>query len=180
MLLTIDQIEFQLEAKFMSFGSDMSDLVLKRRTSPPTNINILERSINTRLPNEFRLFIERYNMDNFTLGAISFGTNDDYIEQLIEMNADDEFSRWWTGSLRPSNTIAIATSDPYTILINTENGKISAITSESKMTNLETIACNFSMFARGVGTIFLKQGNPSEVEIAVRAENSEFWRELSI
>ncbi|KAF6686156.1 SMI1/KNR4 family protein [Pseudomonas sp. EKM23D] len=178
MLLTIEQIESQLKTKFKPFGSDMNDLILKRRTSPPININMLEKSINTKIPNEFRLFIEKYNMNNFTLGPISFGTSEDYIEQLIEINTDNEFCRWWTGKSRPANTIAIATSDPYTILLNTENGKIFAITSESNMSDWKTIACNFEMFARGVGTIFLKQGDPSEVVSAVNAENGEFWQEL--
>ncbi|MDL2186599.1 SMI1/KNR4 family protein [Pseudomonas sp. ChxA] len=150
-----------------------------QRASPPTNINMLEKWINTSIPNEFKLFIQKYNINNFTLGPISFGTNEDYIEQLIDINTDNEFRRWWTGNSRPADTIAIATSDPYTILLNTENGKIFAITSESNMSDWQTIACNFEMFARGVGTVFLKQGKPSEVVTAVNAENSKFWHELS-
>ncbi|MFG0756341.1 SMI1/KNR4 family protein [Pseudomonas sp. TYF_14] len=178
MLLTIEQIESQLRTKFEPLGSEMYDLILKRRTSPPTNINMLENSINAKIPSEFLLFIQEYNINNFTLGPISFGTNEDYIKQLIEINTDDDFSRWWTEKSRPTNTIAIATSDPYTILLNTENGKIFAITSESKISDCKAIACNFEMFARGVGTIFLKQGTPSEVISAVHAESGEFWQEL--
>ncbi|MFJ4112031.1 hypothetical protein [Pseudomonas sp. NPDC089758] len=178
MLLTMEQIESELRTKFEPFGSDMNDLILKRRTSPRKNINILENSISAKIPSDFLMFIQQYDMKNFTLGPISFGTHKDYIEQLIEINADNEFSRWRTGKLRPSNTIAIATSDPYTILLNTENGRIFAITSESKMSDWKTIAFNFEAFARGVGTIFLKQGNASEIIPAVHAENGEFWEEL--
>lgn len=178
MLLTIEQIESQLRTKFEPFGSDMNDLILKRRTSPPMNINMLENSINAKIPSDFLIFIQEYDMNNFTLGPISFGTNEDYIEQLIKINTDNEFSRWWTGQSRPANTIAIATSDPYTILLDTENGEIFAITSESKISDFKNIACNFELFARGVGTIFLKQGTPSEIISAVHAENGEFWEEL--
>jgi len=179
MLLTIEQIEYQLNEKFMRFGDDMNDLILKRRKSSPTNISMLENFINTSIPNSFKLFIQKYDMNNFTLGPISFGTNEDYIEQLLQINTGEDFSRWWTGDLRPTNTIAIATSDPYTILLNTENGKLFAITSESKMTDWKTIACDFEIFARGIGTIFLKQGNSSDVANAVSAEDSEFWQEIS-
>ena len=178
MILTIEQIKQQLKDKFYKPDGELNDLVLLEHIAPPDNIEFLKQSLNIRTPKDFEHLISRYNFDNFSLGPICFGTGNDYIEQLIGINKEDNFNRWWGDENRHTGFIIIATSDPYTILLNTIENSVYAITSESKPTEWQAVADNFELFLRGVGSIFLKQGTPLEVEAFAHSQDLEFWKAL--
>ncbi|WP_231844229.1 SMI1/KNR4 family protein [Erwinia pyrifoliae] len=156
MLLTIDEIELKLNEKFSKFNGEMDDLILKRRTTPVSTLKIAESNLNVNLPNDFVGFLMRYDIDNFSLGNISFGNGSDYLDKIARIN-NDEFNHWWIGQHRPDGIICIAISDPYTILLNTCNGNVHAITSEQGMDGWASVANNFELFIRGVGSHFLKK-----------------------
>lgn len=178
MLLTIENIENKLIEKFSPFQGEMDDLILKKRTSLPSNIDALEKELEVNIDGEFLSFISKYELDNFSLGNIAFGVGSDYINTLIKLNKKNNFNHWWQGDDRPAEFILIAISDPYTILLNTVNGKIYAITSESEIKNDEEVSSGFNVFVRGVGSLFLKTSTPSEICSLVNARNKEFWHEI--
>ncbi len=175
MLLSFEEIESQLNNKFSKFNGELDDLILKKRKSNIKNIPSFEHSLSISLPEDFLSFIELYDVDNFSMGNVSFGSGGDYLEKLFLINDEDSFNRWWVGEQRPVGIIVVAISDPYTIILNTLDGKVYAITSESSMSDWKPIAENFKFFFRGVGSIFLDACTLAEIEILVSSENKEFW-----
>ena len=177
-MLTILDIEKKLREKFYPYQEEMDDLILKKRACALANLSKLESELNIKICNDFLLFLEAYDLDNFSLGNVTFGTGEDYVNTLIEINKENEFNHWWLGHRRPESVIVIAISDPYTILLNNDNNKIYGISGESYQFEKEEISKSFELFVRGVGTLFLKEGSVSEVAGAVGAVNEDFWHSL--
>ena len=177
MLLTTNEIEAKLHEKFSPFDGEMGDLILKRRTTSVKNIKFAENMLGINFPEDFVDFLMKYNIDDFSLGSISFGNGGDYLEKIVRINNDD-FNHWWVGEHRPNDVICIAISDPYTILLNVRNGKVYAITSEQSMDEQEPIANNFELFIRGVGSHFLKSCLPSEIIKLTGSTNISFWNNI--
>ncbi|MGG7670780.1 SMI1/KNR4 family protein [Yersinia sp. J1] len=175
MLLTIEEIESQLDKKFSPFDGEMDDLILTKRKFPISNLESSEKTLDITFPSDFVSFLKKYDIDNFSLGNVAFGSGGDYLEKIIALNDKDNFSHWWVGNTRPRGVIVIALSDPYAILLNTNDCKIYAITSEERASDREPIAIDFNKFIRGVGSVFLKACSRNEIEILVGSKNSEFW-----
>ncbi|ALB61136.1 FIG00924987: hypothetical protein [Cronobacter condimenti 1330] len=178
MLLTIPEIEKKLHEKFDPYQGEMDDLILKTRGSALANLSKLESNLNIKICNDFLVFLKTYNLDNFSLGNVAFGTGEDYVNTLIKLNKENDFNHWWVGHRRPEGVIVIAISDPYTILLNNNNNKIYGISGESYQFQKEEISKTFELFVRGVGSLFLKEGTVSEVAGAVGAVNQDFWQSL--
>ena len=173
-LLTINEIEVRLHEKFSSFNGGMDDFMLKKRMAPVNNIKHSEERLGVNFPKDFIEFVNNYDIDNFSLGNISFGHGDDYLEKIVRIN-NDEFNHWWIGEHSPVGAICIAISDPYTILLNAHDGKVYAITSEQTMDGRESIADSFELFIRGVGSHFLKACPLTEIIKSTGVNDISFW-----
>lgn len=176
MLLTIEEIEFQLDKKFSPFDGEMDDLILTKRKSPISNLESSEKALDIIFPSDFVSFLKKYNVDNFSLGNVAFGSGSDYLDKITALNDEGNFSHWWVGNNKPKGVIVIALSDPYAILLNTVDCKIYAITSEEKTIDREPVAVDFNTFIRGVGSVFLKACSRNEIESLVGSKNSDFWK----
>ncbi|MEG0279539.1 MAG: nuclease [Morganella sp. (in: enterobacteria)] len=179
MLLTPEEIRKQLDNKFYPLGDDFDDLRLFKRDKPLLNVKLSESKLNISFSEGFVSFLSAYNLDNFSLFNISFGSGYDYLDMLVEINSEDNFNKWWVGGKRPTEYIVIAISDPYTILLNTITGQIFSMTSESSMDDLEQIASDFLFFFRGIGTLFLTKEAPDVIAKLVSSQTIEFWDKLS-
>ncbi|GKX59011.1 SMI1/KNR4 family protein [Leminorella grimontii] len=181
MLLTIEEIARRLSEKFQPLVEelDLGDLLLKKRTTESDSAEV-ERVLGIALPDEFKDIISHYDFDDFSLGNVHFSSGEKgYVQQLIAVNEPDDFSQWWTGDTRPEGIIVIALTDPYTLLLNTLDGAVYAMTSESSMEDVERVASSFSLFIRGVGSAFFDVGGADEIPKAVGAQAStSFWREV--
>lgn len=178
MLLTVSDIEKKLHEKFNPFQGEMDDLILKKRNSPPDNLAKLESELNIKICDDFLSFVNTYDLDNFSLGNVAFGSGENYINILIELNKNNVFNQWWVGNKRPEGVIVITISDPYGILLNNNDHKVYGITGESCQYQENEISKTFELFVRGAGTLFLKEGTASEVAVAVGAVNQDFWHSL--
>lgn len=182
MLLPIEEIERRLSEKFLPFDKemDLGYLILKKRTTAAGGIEVVARALGIVFPEAFTMLVSYYDFDDFSLGNVQFGSGgEEYIHSLIAANEPGDFSQWWTGDARPEGIIVIAQTDPYTILLNTLDGAVYSMTSESTMDDFERIAASFSLFIRGLGTAFLKVGTADEIQKAVGAQvGSSFWREM--
>jgi hypothetical protein len=175
MLLSIDEIESQLNEKFSHFDGEMDDLILKKQLKPELDVAFVEMQLDIKLPDEFVEFIRTYDIDDFSLCNISFGSGKNYLSRLIELNEGNNLNHWWIGSSRPHGIIVIALSDPYTILLNTINEQVYAITDESTMNGWLSVAKSFTLFIRGIGSIFLKKADAFEVESFMGGDDKVFW-----
>lgn len=178
MLLTFDKIANELKNKFSPLGDDFNDLILFKRTTPLTELDLLEEKLRLSLPNDFISFISLYNLDNFSLFNISFGCGEGYLKRLFILNSSNEFAQWWIGDKRPDSLIVIALSDPYTILLNTQTGAIFAMTDESTIDNIEHIAVHFSVFFRAVATVFLTDISSDKIIELTSSQTTPFWHQL--
>lgn len=178
MILSIEEIEFKLNEKFSPFMSDMDDLILFKRTESIKDVEVIERKLEVVFPAEFLSFITIYNVSKFSLGPVSFGYSDEYLYFLFEANKNDVFDRWWIGNERPKGILYFAGSDPYSFLLNTIDGCVYSMTSESSMDDFKLIARSFDLFIRGVGTAFLKEGTAHEIEKEVGSMDEHFWKEI--
>ncbi|EKY3230863.1 nuclease [Cronobacter malonaticus] len=178
MLLTLLDIENKLHLKFAIFQGEMDDLILKKRNGPPDNLAKLDSELNIKICDDFLSFVNTYDLDNFSLGNVAFGSGENYINTVIELNKNNGFNKWWAGNKRPEGVIVIATSDPYGILLNNYDHKVYGITGETYQYQENEISKSFELFVRGVGTLFLKEGTASEVAVAVGAVNQDFWLSL--
>ena len=79
MLLTINEIKVKLNEKFSPFNGEMDDLILEKRMVPVNNIKHSEERLGVNFPKDFIEFVNNYDIDNFSLGNISFGHGDDYL-----------------------------------------------------------------------------------------------------
>jgi hypothetical protein len=176
-LITINEIEVKLNEKFSPFNREMDDLILKKRISPVNNIKLSEERLRVNFPKDFIEFVNNYDVDNFSLGNISFGHGGDYLEKIVSIN-NDQFNHWWIGEHRPDGVLCVAISDPYTILLNTHDGKAYAITSEQTLDGWESIANSFELFIRGVGSHILKTCPLSEIIKLTGASDTSFWNDI--
>ena len=108
MLLTINEIEVRLHGKFSPFNGEMDDLILKKRMAPVNNIKHSEERLGVNFPKDFIEFVNNYDIDNFSLGNISFGHGDDYLEKIVRIN-NDEFNHWWIGEHSPDGVLQYQT-----------------------------------------------------------------------
>ncbi|EJQ8906720.1 nuclease, partial [Cronobacter sakazakii] len=108
MLLTVSEIEKKLHEKFDPFQGEMDDLILKKRNSPLANLAKLESELNVKICNDFLSFLNNYDLDNFSLGNVAFGSGENYINTLLELNKNNDFNHWWVGNKRPEGVILIA------------------------------------------------------------------------
>lgn len=179
MLLTLEDIREQLDNKFSPLGSDFDDLRLLKRNKLLSNLESSEEKLNISFPEKFSSFLANYDLDNFSLCNISFGSGSDYLNMIVDINTVDSINKWWVGKNRPIEFIVIAMSDPYTILLNVNTGEIFSMSSESSIDDFEKIASDFILFFRGIGTLFITKKSVMTIVKLVLSGTTEFWDELS-
>lgn len=86
MLLTLLDVENKLHVKFALFQGEMDDLILKKRNGPPDNLAKLDSELNIKICDDFLSFVNTYDFDNFSLGNVAFGSGENYMNTLIELN----------------------------------------------------------------------------------------------
>lgn len=180
MLLTIAQIQHELEARFTSLLGEMPELdvyLLKRRFTH-CEFEHLEQRLKVQMPTSFAAFLRRHDLDAFTIGPITFGIGGHYLSHLIELNQDPNASPWWNTPNRPEHQVVIATSDPYAIVLDCHDQQLYAISDTPCVDDREPVAADFELFLRGVGTGFLLEPNPEDIAREVRSQHPEFWHQI--
>lgn len=181
MLLTVEDIEGRLSTKFSAFHGELDDLKLIKRTEPISDVYLVEAQLGIQLPEDFLSFITAYNIDNLSLGRVAFGCGTSYTDSIIEINQYSGFNHWWLGDCRPEGIVVIAISDPYTILLNTLDKQVYAMTSESAMDEFELVATTFSLFIRALGSLFLNTATVDKIRKEVGADSrTEFWQTIAV
>lgn len=178
MLLDYIEIKNLTEQKFKVDLKDLelNDLILKSNSrSNQKYSHALEKSLNILLPDDFKEFNENYDVDDFSIVNITFGSGENYLETLIELNSNDNFSPWWTEIERPMNKILIAYSDPFSILLDCISNEIFSLTSDGTILKISN---NFELFFKGLGTIAFNYDSRENVAYHVGAQDNNFWLEL--
>ena len=176
MLLSFEEIEIFSKQKFGK-NSDLSELeltdliLIQQKRDVTEDLKKVEVNLNITIHPELKKFILKYNVDEFSLGNIAFGSGN-YLNQISELNSENDFNQWWGCGDRPKNLLLFAYNDPYSVVIDCTNGEIEVFTSEDSRTK---VASNFNLFFRGIGTVVFTLQKLSDIESEVGALNHEFW-----
>lgn len=185
-LLSINDIRVGLDEEYAALEPMLKGyrLTLLSPSSAPDPTD-LEARLKVSLPQKFRALISTYDFGNLTIGPIAFCSSGNYLEELIDFNEQMEW--WGSQDPRPLNLLMIANSDPYAILLNSENGLISAFKHDQHWTTARVVAKDFELFFRGIGTAnILRKSSTNRRElgeritIAAHGNDEEFWVQLAM
>ena len=77
-----------------------------------------QKSLGVNFPAKFTKLLSKFELGEFEIYNVSFGTRGDYASELIGLNSVDEFGgKWWQGEDRPANLIVFAVGDPWIFLL---------------------------------------------------------------
>lgn len=176
MLPDTEQIATALLEKIEPINTegDFDDLILRRRKDRPS---ATETAYLQAFPKEFSEFVARFDLDHFSIGNIDFGRGS-YFDFLVETNKVDEFGMgWWGKGDRPAHLHLIATSDPHSIIIDNNNGKIHAIDENSRFDEF-ILATGFDLFFRCVGSKLLGKISIAQAMTLSASNCVEFWENI--
>lgn len=180
MLLSTGQIEQALQQRFTPLLAEMPGLevyLLKPRCAP-CPVTQLQRRLNVQLPPAFTTFLKQYDLDDFTLGPITFGIGGDYLEHLIALNHEQAESPWWSTAQRPAQQLVIATSDPYAIVLDCNDQQVYAITYTPTAQDVLPVAANFELFVQGIASGFLHAADAEVIQRLVQSRHPDFWQQI--
>ena len=131
----------------------------------------------------------KFDLGEFEVCNVRFGTGGDYASELVRLNSTDEYGgKWWHGDTRPVNLIVFAVGDPWIFLLDCADGAIYAWLLGDEELCGRRVAGDFERFFRALASIGIarlcKKAAPSAEEIAkfVQASDDkalEFWREMA-
>jgi hypothetical protein len=175
---------------------ELSDVNLKKTNLNYQSLERLKCELKIiSIPEEFKQLILEYDFGDLTLGSISFGYKENYIDFLIKHNTffkKDEITKvnfpiWWKKGERPSNYLAIADSDGYIILLDTETGQILAFSRIESYQDAQLICSNFKLFFQAAATIYIRLRTDENKELLVdipnfigSVANNNFWNEIML
>lgn len=185
-LLDIDTIKKRLDDKFLAIEPLLSGMRLVESTRGDKPITFYERLLGLSFPVDFVELTRRFDFGYLTIGPIAFCNNGDYFDYLIKMNHrdSDAGNAWWDGDSRPTDTIMVAGSDPYSIIFDTRRGFVFAFVDGERFSDSSIlVAGSFSSFIRGLGTAILERcANGNNIELAHEISNElcdsdgvKFW-----
>lgn len=177
-LLTLEEVSNYTKQKWASIndydpeiGLEMKDLVLNNGET--RKIKHLDKITEIKkIPIDFINTISHYSFDCFSILNIQFGFNNEYIDTIIKITKENNF---FGGSM-----LLIALGDPFSILMDTDNGNIFAINEDEK--NL--ISNNFSEFVRLLGTYnkAFDENTLEDIDLFIKnkygANSLKFWQGL--
>jgi SMI1-KNR4 cell-wall len=189
-ILSFSEIASELDNLFLAvpldIRTDLSDVLLKLSELNTEMIEKVNVILGVDLPNSFVEVIAQYDCGDLTLGDVSFGYHENYVEYLIDNNINNErMLGWWGSGMRPPKYLLIAGSDGYVILLDIDTGEIVAYPRTQSYHQSEVIASDFSIFLRAVATVYLQLRSEENKELLLNipqltgsASNSSFWREI--
>ena len=86
-----------------------------------------QKSLGVNFPDKFTKLLSKFELGNFEICNVSFGSKSDYASELVRLNSVDEFGgKWWQGEERPANLIVFAVGDPWIFLLDCASGAVYA------------------------------------------------------
>ena len=187
MFLELDEISQKLDQIFLLL--EQEGITGMRLLPQKDAISIMQaqKSLNVNFPAKFTELISKFELGEFEICNVSFGSKDDYASELVRLNSVDEFGgKWWQGKDRPANLIVFAVGDPWIFLLECASGKVFAWLLGDEETCGRCVASNFERFFIALASIYIARLNdealPSAEQILnfVQADDSalDFWQEM--
>ena len=188
MFLKLDEIAKKLDQIFLPLeqeGITGMRLLPQKDTSA---FKQAQKSLGVNFPVKFTKFLNKFDLGNFEICNVSFGSRGDYASELVRLNSVDEFGgKWWQGEARPANLIVFAVGDPWIFLLDCTSGAVYAWLLEDEELCSRRVASDFEKFFIALASTYIARLSdevlPSAQQILnfVQADDAAlpFWQEMA-
>ena len=148
----------------------------------------VQKSLGVNFPAKFTKLLSKFELGEFEICNVSFGSKGDYASELVRLNSVDEFGgKWWQDENRPVNLIVFAVGDPWIFLLDCTSGAVYAWLLEDKKLCSRRVASDFEKFFIALASTYIARLNdealPSAKQILnfVQADDTAlpFWQEMA-
>ena len=192
MFLKLDEIAKKLDQIFLPLEQEgMTDMRLLPQKDLKATVQALknaQETLGVSFPAKFTKLLSKFELGNFEICNVSFGSRGDYASELVRLNSVDEFGgKWWQGEARPANLIVFAVGDPWIFLLDCTSGAVYAWLLEDKKLCSRRVASDFKKFFIALASTYIARLNdetlPSAKQILnfVQANDAalSFWQEMA-
>ena len=188
MFLKLDEITKKLDQIFLPLEQDG---ITGMRLLPQKDALAFmqsQKSLGVNFPAKFTKLLNKFDLGEFEICNVSFGSRGDYASELVRLNSVDEFGgKWWSGEERPANLIVFAVGDPWIFLLDCASGAVYAWLLGDEELCDRCVASNFEKFFIALASIGIARLNdeplpPTEQILKfVQADDAalDFWQEMA-
>lgn len=188
MFLKLDEIAGKLDQIFLPLEQEG---ITGMRLLPQKDASALmqvQKGLGINFPAKFTKLMSKFELGNFEICNVSFGSRGDYTSELVRLNSVDEFGgKWWQGEARPANLIVFAVGDPWIFLLDCTSGAVYAWLLGDKKLCSRRVASDFEKFFITLASTYIARLNdeamPSAQNILnfVQADDTalSFWQEMA-
>ena len=147
-----------------------------------------QEALGVNFPAKFIKLLSKFDLGNFEICNVKFGSRGGYASEIVRLNSVDEFGgKWWSGKARPLNLIVFAVDDPWIFLFDCTSGAVYAWLFGDEELCSRCIASDFEKFFIALASIDIARLNnevmPSTEQILkfVKADEKAlpFWQEMA-
>ena len=188
MFLKLDEIARKLDQIFLPLEQEgMSGMRLLPQKDALAFMQA-QKSLGVSFPAKFTKLLSKFELGEFEICNVSFGSRGDYASELIGLNSVDEFGgKWWSGEARPANLIVFAVGDPWIFLLDCASGAVYAWLLGDEELCSRRVASDFEKFFIALASIYITRLNgetmpPTEQILKfVQADDValDFWQEMA-
>ena len=188
MFLKLDEIARKLDQIFLPLEQEgMTGMRLLPQKDASAFMQA-QKSLGVSFPAKFTELLSKFDLGNFEICNVSFGSRGDYASELVRLNSVDEFGgKWWQGEARPINLIVFAVGDPWIFLLDCTSGAVYAWLLGDKELCSRCVASDFEKFFIALASTYIARLNdealPSAQHILnfVQADDAalDFWQEMA-
>ena len=188
MFLKLDEIAGKLDQIFLPLEQEgMTGM----RLLPQKDVSAFmqaQKSLGVNFPAKFTKLLSKFDLGEFEICNVSFGSRGDYASELVRLNSVDEFGgKWWQGEERPANLIVFAVGDPWIFLLDCASGAVYAWLLGDEELCSRRVASDFEKFFIALASTYIARLNgetmPSSEQILnfVQADDAalDFWQEMA-
>ena len=188
MFLKLDEIARKLDQIFLPLEQEGMTGMRLLPQKDATSIMQAQKSLNVNFPAKFTKLLSKFDLGEFEICNVSFGSRGDYASELVRLNSVDEFGgKWWSGEERPANLIVFAVGDPWIFLLDCASGAVYAWLLEDEELCSRRVASDFEKFFIAIASTYIARLNgetmPSSEQILnfVQADGValDFWQEMA-
>ena len=188
MFLKLDEITKKLDQIFLPLEQDG---ITGMRLLPQKDALAFmqsQKSLGVNFPAKFTKLLNKFDLGEFEICNVSFGSRGDYASELVRLNSVDEFGgKWWSGEERPTNLIVFAVGDPWIFLLDCASGAVYTWLLGDEELCDRCVASNFEKFFIALASIGIARLNdeplpPTEQILKfVQADDAalDFWQEMA-
>jgi len=188
MFLKLDEITRKLDQIFLPLEQEGMTGMRLLPQKDATSIMQAQKSLGVDFLAKFTELLNKFDLGEFEICNVSFGSRGDYASELVRLNSVDEFGgKWWSGEERPANLIVFAVGDPWIFLLDCTSGAVYAWLLEDEELCSRRVASDFEKFFIALASTYIARLNgktmPSAQQILnfVQADDValDFWQEMA-